>query len=145
MFYDINFQGMGPMGSLKTPYIRDGNTVVYECNGKEGSIAFNGYFYIEDGPPENPKPWQSSEDWLPKKVCMTITRREDDADGKVLQSCVYLVEIYKKEMYESTNEKSYIEEEGIQVEVCFFPTNRMKIWFRVLEILEEKGPDEFEV
>jgi hypothetical protein len=49
-----------------------------------------------------------------------------------------VVEIYKKEMYESTNEKSYIEE-GVELEVCFFPTNRMKIWFRVLEVIEEKA------
>ena len=150
MFYEIHFQGMG---YHRAPYVRDGESVIYECDGKEGTIAFDGYFYVENGPPPYELPaYRRYEEWLPKKAFMSMIRREKEpykkepVDGvtrvyyKEFEKCLYVIEIYKKEVYESTNQTSYIEDGdgGDLMEVCFFPTNRMKIWFRVLEVIEHR-------
>jgi uncharacterized protein YkvS len=140
-----------------TPYVRDGDTVVYDCDGKEGSIEFNGYYYVESGPPPYPedsdttlKPWEKPQrrsEWLPKKCLMSMTYREKEpykivSDKKEMCSYLYynelkkdcyIIEIYKMEKYESTDEISQIEDGDEMMDVCFFPTNKMKIWFRVLD------------
>lgn len=153
--YDIHFYTIRPE-DYRTPYVRDGETVVYECDGKEGSISFNGYFYVEKGPPPYPddhlKPWERPRrhsEWLPKKVAMSLTKRDKEPYKVVKKSstswqefhkeyekCFYVIEIYKMESYESTDEISQIEDFGEPLDVCFFPTNQMKIWFRVLEDIE---------
>lgn len=156
--YDIYFHTTSPE-EYRTPYVRgEHDTIVYECDGKEGTIAFNGYFYVENDPPPYPEdsnptmqPWERPRrhsEWLPKKVAMSLTHREKepykrDYDEekmctreyyKEYEKCFYIIEIYKKEVYESTDEISKIDDEdGEEMNVCFFPTNRMKIWFRVLE------------
>lgn len=142
----------------RMPYILDGDTVIYECDGKEGTIEFNGYFYVENSGPPYPedsdttiKPWEKPErysEWLPKKYMMSMTYKEKEPYKVVkdevkicsylyyneLQKDYYAIEIYKKEVYESTNEISEVEDEdGEMMKICFFPTNKMKIWFRVLQ------------
>ena len=157
MFYEIHFHGMNVED--RTPYVRDGETVEYVCDGKQGTIAFDGYFYVENGPPpynDSAPLYERYEEWLPKKAFMFVTYREKDpykteaVDGwthlyyREFEKYAYIIEIYKKEVYESTDEMSNIEDgdSGEMMDVCFFPTNRLKIWFRVLEVLEEKGADE---
>lgn len=138
-----------------TPYVRDGDTVVYECDGKEGSIEYDGYYYVENTPPPYEEDlslehWQRPRrysEWLPKKCFMSMTYKEDEPykvvkDQEKMCSYVYyneikkdcyIIEIYKKEEYESTDVISQIEDGDEMMDVCFFPTNKMKIWFRVLD------------
>ena len=131
--YYVQFHTASP-GDFSVPYVRHSDSVVYECDGKEGTIAFNGYYYVENGPPPYPEDSDGHirrrySEWLPKKVFMSLKPCD-----KHHKSVFYMIEVYKMEMYESTNEMSEIDdEEGEATKVCFFPTNRMKLWFRVLE------------
>jgi hypothetical protein len=156
--YDIYFY-TASSEDFRTPYVCDSDSVVYECDGKEGSLAFNGYYYVENGPPPYPedsdptlKPWEKPRrycEWLPKKVTMNMTLRETEPyktekieEGGIreyyneIKKEFYIIEIYKKEVYESTDVISEIEDDGEPMNVCFFPTNKMKIWFRVVEDLD---------
>jgi hypothetical protein len=55
---------------------------------------------------------------------------------KELESLQYIIEIYKKVIHENTDVISEIEDNNRDtMRVCFFPTNRQTIYFRVLEIL----------
>ena len=152
--YDINF-GAADNDEFRTPYVRDGESVVYDCDGKEGTIAFNGYFYVENGPPPYPEDSdrrRRNSEWLPKKAVMSLThrdkepyKREVDEVNKFMthifykeyKKAFYMIEIYKMEVYESTDEISQIDDDGELMDVCFFPTNQMKLWFRVLEDFNE--------
>jgi len=44
-------------------YIMDDKPIEYKCDGKEGSIYFNGYYYVEDGPPSHNTRYDK---WLPE-------------------------------------------------------------------------------
>lgn len=155
--YDIHFQTISHE-DFRVPYIRDKSSVVYTCDGKEGSIAFDGYYYVENHGPPYPedsdtslKPWEKPQrytEWLPKTAIMSMTLSEakpykvegSESEGwwreyyNELDKQLYKIEIYKKEVYESTDKISQIEDDdGEPMNVCFFPTNKMKIWFKVLE------------
>ena len=136
--YHVQFHTANP-GDFSSPYVRGGDSVVYECDGKEGTIAFNGYYYVENGPPpyhedDHKATRRRYSEWLPKKVFMSL-RRHDNQHEPVF----YKMEIYKMEVYESTNEISEIDDEdGETMKVCFFPTNRIKLWFRVLDDMNDK-------
>ena len=157
--YEIYFSTLS-RDEHRAPYVRGGDTVVYNCDGKEGTLEFNGYYYVENDPPPYPedadtskKPWEKPQrypEWLPKKVHMSMTYKEKEpyktkynalekstyAYYNELEKHQYIIEIYKKESYESTDEISEIEDEdGDTMRVCFFPTNKLKIWFRVIEDL----------
>lgn len=131
--YYVQFNTASP-GDFSVPYVRHSDSVVYECDGKDGTIAFNGYYYVENGPPPYPEDRggplkRRYSEWLPKKVFMSLKPCD-----KQHKSVFYMIEVYKMEVYESTNEMSEIDDEdGDAMKVCFFPTNRMKLWFRVLE------------
>jgi hypothetical protein len=52
-----------------------------------------------------------------------------------LENVRYVVEIYKKVIHENTDVISEIEDDDREkMNVCFFPTNRQTIYFRVIEI-----------
>jgi hypothetical protein len=54
---------------------------------------------------------------------------------KELECLQYIVEVYKKVIHENTDVISDIDDgDGENMKVCFFPTNRQTIYFRVLEI-----------
>ena len=101
-----------------------------EYNEKEGSIHFNGY-YVEDHAPPYPEveSWERHTRyniWLPRVVIMSVYK--DDYKE-------YTIEIYKRIIHESTDKISEIEEDGEPMRVCFFPTNRQTIYFRILSLL----------
>ena len=55
---------------------------------------------------------------------------------KEVESLQYTVEIYKKVIHENTDIISEIDDaDGEKANICFFPTNRQTIYFRVLEVL----------
>ena len=139
---------------MALPYIRDNKTVIYDCDGLKGSASFNGYFYVEDEEPSkeylNKEIWDRPmrySQWLPKKAILTVITKElerevvnleygyTDEYYKTLYETTYMIEIYKRDLHESTNEYGELEDEGVAV--CFFPTNRQTIYFRILETINK--------
>lgn len=134
----INFYDYEERTSRKTPYICNQEPIEYFCDGKEGYIHFDGYYYVENhGPPyleDEALGPRRYDVWLPQKLTMFVQLFEKET-YKELECLQYIVEIYKKVIHENTDVISDIEEgDGEKMKVCFFPTNRQTIYFRVLEI-----------
>jgi len=127
----------------------------YVCDGKEGFITFNGTYHVENHPPPYPEDetipkWERPRryaDYLPQKHFMCVKIREKqpcyiDLSGnlvrtsyKTLEDSMYMIEIYKKIIHESTDKYSMADIDGELTEVCFTPTNRQTVYFRVLETI----------
>jgi len=140
----------------RLPYIHE-EAIEYKCDGKEGYITFDGYYYVEDHAPPYPEDeklviWerpQRQPEWLPQILSMTVKLREKEhydivvnSQGwteykyKILEESAYIIEIYKREILESTDKYSSVDDgNGEDIEVCFFPTNKQTIYFKVLETL----------
>lgn len=133
------------------PYIREEKTVEYICDGKEGSICFDGYFYVEDHAPPYPEDagkerWECERrrDWLPKILRMGVSRKETEPykiEGNtsyfnIVVEHVYIIEVYKRVIHENTDTYSNVaEDDGEEMNVCFFPTDKQTLYFRILETL----------
>lgn len=150
---ELHFRSIGE-SPFKTPYIREEETVEYICDGKEGSICFNGYYYVEDHAPPYPEDeemnaWERPtryKNYLPQKLHLYMKRREKEPYKKevdekgwtrlyytIHEEHMYLIEIYKRVIHECTDQFSEIEDEGVPMKVCFFPTNIQTVYFRILE------------
>ncbi len=113
----------------RVPYVRE--LFRYECDGSGGMFEFNGYFYVEDHE-------------LPKKYELYHIKKETSETN---QYNTFLIEIYKREEIEDTSvytpTRKQLEERGEETTdddddwggICFFPTKRQVIYFRVIEIL----------
>ena len=113
-------------------YIMDDKPIEYKCDEKEGSIYFNGYYYVEDSPP--PYPDIRHDKWLPRTVTMGVGKEDPLNNYNILDYKEYVIEIYKRVIHESTDIISEIEDDGERMSVCFFPTNKQTIYFRVLSL-----------
>ena len=152
---EIYFRSIGET-PFRTPYIRDEETVEYICDGNEGTICFDGYYYVEDHAPPYPeddemKSWERPtrySEYLPQKLHLYMKRREkepykQEVDEKgistsyytIIEEYMYLIEIYKRVIHELTDKYTEIEEDGMPMKVCFFSTNKQTIYFRILETL----------
>lgn len=139
----------------RTPYVVNEESVKYTCDGTEGVIFFDGYYYVEDHAPPYPedealpeweRPCRRSE-YLPQTMELYVKIRETEpykeehlstftrVHYKVLEEHWYKIEIYKRVKQESTDRMSEIEEDGEPMSVCFFPTNKQFLYFKVLEVL----------
>jgi len=109
-----------------TPYIR--TLFSYDINEKHGTIEYNGYFYIEDNK-------------FPSEYMMCINKREDmpyKIEGntryyKHAMSYLYKIRIYRRVVIENTNVYSGEED---NMRVCFFQTNRERLYFDVIEAVD---------
>jgi hypothetical protein len=142
----VNFYGTEKEKHQPTPYICGQEPIEYFCDGKMGHIHFNGYYYVEDhAPPYLEDRPRRHDTWLPQKLIMFMQLVEkepykvevvDNATRsyyKDLENHQYIVEIYKRVIHEKTDVISTVEDEdGDEMNVCFFPTNRQTIYFRVL-------------
>ena len=148
----INFHEYEIGMRRRVPYICGQEPIEYFCDGKEGYIHFDGYYYVENHAP----PYLEDEGfgrrrydvWLPQKLVMFVQLFEKEAykveivDNmttriyyKELECLQYIVEVYKKVIHENTDVTSDIEDaDGEKMNICFFQTNRQTIYFRVLEI-----------
>lgn len=108
---------------------------LYAYDLSEGMIEYNGYFY-------------RSEERMPLTGHINIGKQEEKPymveNGryyyKYVFSYVAEIEVYRYEEMEDTSQYSEIEEDdGEVMNVCFFPTARQKIWFRILGE-EKEGP-----
>lgn len=141
---------------IPLPYIRGQEPIAYVCDGSEGSIRFNGYYYVENTPPPYPEDetlpsWERPrrhDTYLPKTLMMYTKLRETEPykieeneertcttrHYATIEEHLYKIEIYRKEIHECTDEISEIEDDdGSPMRVCFFPTNEQTIYFRILE------------
>ena len=147
----INFYAYEERTSRQTPYICNQEPIEYFCDGKEGYIHFDGYYYVENHAPpyleDDAFEPRRYDVWLPQKLTMFAQLFEKEpykvevVDNvttccyKELECLQYIVEIYKKVIHENTDVISEIEyDEREKMNVCFFPTNRQTIYFRVIEI-----------
>jgi hypothetical protein len=148
--HDLTFMNCG-----RPPHIRE--LVSYACDGSEGIIEFDGYYYINDSSDSCYSTCKS----LPAKEILHVVSYSDnppqvryemqpsllpDADGtrplvqvmhtkyEIIDDNFYLIEIYKRETIRCTNQISTIEDDdGEEMNVCFFPTDLQRLYFRVIE------------
>ena len=115
----------------RNPYII--RLIDYTISDKEGSIAFDGYYYVLD-------------EEFPIRTFYNTTLREEKPyeeeitnEGHItkyrnLEDTYYEIEIYDRQKLEDTSRISEIEDEdGSPMRVCFFPTHKQKILFRVIK------------
>ena len=148
----INFYGYEKNTHKQIPYICRQEPIDYFCDGKYGYIHFDGYYYVENhGPPylgEEALGQRRYNAWLPQTLRMFSQLFEkypykvDVVDNvtksyyKEIESIQYIIKIYRKDIHENTDVVSEIDGgDGENMKICFFPTNRQTIYFRVLEIL----------
>lgn len=152
---NITFYGDEKGTHKQTPYLCNQEPIEYSCDGKEGYIKFDGYYYVENHAPpyiedeaieilDRPRRYNEC---LPQKLTMFVKLCEKEpykvetfdnitkSYYREVENLQYIVEIYKKEIHENTDVISDFEDgDGETTKVCFFPTNRQTIYFRVLEI-----------
>ena len=127
------------------PHINENYSFEYSCDGKEGSIEFDGYFNVEDEAPPYPEDYElTNSNWLPKKLIMLFERLENKpylveggtSHHKTIEKYTYLIEVYKRVKHESTNKYDNVtDDDGEKMSICYFPSDRQTIYFRVLEKL----------
>jgi len=97
------------------------------------------------------QPWERPSRYsrhLPMQLRMVMQRREKEPARRevmpeggtryhynVLETHDCIIEVYKRITHESTNRVSEIEDDdGEPMSVCFFPTNRQTLYFRIVEV-----------
>lgn len=110
----------------RVPYIRE--LFRYECDGSGGVFEFNGYFYVEDHE-------------LPKTYELYHTKTENT---EIVQHNEFIIEIYRREEIADTSvytpTRKELEARGEETTdeddewggICFFPTKRQILYFRVI-------------
>lgn len=149
--HQVHFYGTETSTHQPIPYICRQEPIEYFCDGKEGYIHFDGYYYVENHAPS--APYIDTLDtstkyttWLPQKLRMFTQMCEKEpykvevidtmvnSYYKEIETQSYMVEIYKKIIHENTDVISEIaDDDGNNMNVTFFPTNRQTIYFRVIE------------
>lgn len=132
----------------RAPYIVNRDSTEYTCDGKEGSITFDGYYYVEDrAPQEDHASTEGGTQYLPQTLYLFMNLCEKEpyktevstmgfttSHYRTIEEHAYIIEVYKRVMHESTDRISNIEDsDGEDMKVCFFPTNKQTIYFRVLD------------
>lgn len=103
------------------PFLRKVFALTFD--GSDGMIEFDGHYYVGD--PESPCHGRS----LPTMEFLLVKKEGEESD-----SDMYVVEILRREKLACTDVSSEVEEEGgYTMNVCFFPTDRQRLYFRVLE------------
>ncbi len=103
----------------------------YENNGTEGILEFDGYYYVNDSElePNQSVSYQRYQHSLPQELQMLVCK-------DCLLISAYEIEIYKREKIENTDKFSIVNEpDGSEMSVCFFPTDRQRIYFKVLDTM----------
>jgi len=96
-----------------------------------GTLEFDGHWYA----------LQNGRISLPMRATLSATRYEDydgspipdggEVELRQLERHYLVIDIHRHEFFEDTS--TYSTEPGEDFGICFFPTNRQKIWFTVLE------------
>jgi hypothetical protein len=100
----------------------------------EGVLTFDGYYYIDDS--ELPKKLMMSYRNYDKKLCgecMQTWRR-----GDCMEALDADIEIYRREKLKETSVSwPDVDEDGEEMNICLFPTDIQKIYFKVLNIIKD--------
>ena len=113
--------------SWRVPYIE--NLMDFVCDGSGGSITFDGYYYVEDVCDDRP------HHALPQRLMMDYYFYDE---GKKTEA-FYEIEVYKRDFIKNTSTISEdLEEDGSVMKVCFFPTHKQTVYFRVLSTYASK-------
>lgn len=143
-FYNINDE------TRCVPYLGEDPEIT--CDGSEGTILFDGYYYVDDhGPTEEEltlPAWERPQKYgrhLPQTLDMyvEIYKKEPykveklESGGtryhyETVKKYAHHVEIYKRVIHECTDQISKIVEDGEEMDICFFPTNLQTLYFRIL-------------
>lgn len=105
----------------------------YKIDGNEGTLEFDGYYYVNDSEEAAAKAAAAYDrvysHTLPQEVQMIICK-------DYILTHAYEIEIYKREKIENTDKFSIVDEpDGSEMSVCFFPTDRQRIYFKILDIM----------
>jgi hypothetical protein len=94
---------------------------VYSYTEEDGEfcIEFDGYLY-------------ATEDQFPVRCIASIIQEDSKESPKSMHA---IVRIDRRETVQNTSVYSEMDDFGESMKVCFFPTHRQKIWFRILEDL----------
>ena len=107
----ITFYGYEKDTYKQTPYICRQEPIEYFCDGKDGYIHFDGYYYVENHAPpylERGDRPERYDTWLPQTLVMFAQLHEKDpyktevVDNtsiyyyKEIENFQYIIEIYKK-------------------------------------------------
>lgn len=142
--YDIEF-----IANHQYPHMME----VYDfaCDGERGEVEFDGYYTAHDvsecEPPEYSMPKESyllvkkyreggPRIWMePSDVSGYVTRHTEFCRD----SYIYRVLIERRVKLQNTNSWSEdVDDDGRVYTVCYFPTDRQRLWFRVLETISAK-------
>jgi hypothetical protein len=135
--------------TMLTPYIQE--LISYDLSGTEGCIHFNGYYYVINAEEHDPLYYRDPSSILPQKMYMLFKKhskepcRIEDVSGgwkraryEMEEERFYYIECHKKVELENTSVYGpVLEENGVILNVCFFPTARQRLYFRVLKVLED--------
>lgn len=115
----------------RNPYII--RLIDYTVSDKEGSIVFDGYYYVLDE--EFPiRTFYNTTLHEEKPYEEETTDEGTIAKYRNLEDTYYEIEFYDRQKLENTSKISEIEDEdGSPMRVCFFPTHKQKIQFRVIK------------
>ncbi len=136
------------------PYIKDLFNYSIDLTLNEGTIEFDGYYYVHDEMPE--KEWERQySEVLPTRLLMDVIVMDanvkpiPDKPGSYRQETImanqYYIEVYKREYIKNTNVISTIDDDGDEMRVCFFPTDHQRLHFRILKEVKSAAevPDSF--
>ncbi len=113
----------------------------YEVEGSEGMIEFDGHYYVSD-------------EEFPTKLLMSFSLKEkegftkEDHPGSIFYNIIrkddLLIEVHRREKIECTDKISkIIDQGGEEMDVCFFPTDRQKIYFHIKGPLGDKEAEDW--
>ncbi len=97
------------------PYV----LTVYSYTEHDGNycIEFDGYLY-------------ATEEDFPVTCIAAIVQTDSTQPHTSMHA---LIEISRRELITNTSRYSEHEEDGHEMKICFFPTHRQRIWFRIIE------------
>lgn len=133
----VDFNPSNKADTWPTLFINRDYPTQYTCDGVNGIFTFNGYYNVENHPPPYPedeglqiyeRPYRYLT-YLPKLFDMYVKTTDEEH--------YYRVEIFKKEIHKNTDKYSIIEsDDGSEMQVCFFPTDKQTLHFKILETLK---------
>lgn len=111
----------------RRPHIKELISLSIDPITLEGVVHFDGYYYVDDAE-------------LPKQQMMSY--RHYACEGETRTACLEAldaeVEIYRREKVKDTStfwmEK---DEDGSEMNICLFPTDLQKMYFKVLKIIKD--------
>lgn len=130
----------------RRPFIKELFNYSIDTTLNEGTIEFDGYYYIND-PSDEKNDWDSqNNDDLPTQLLMNVFICETEPTYKQVAHNCFHIEVYKRFIIQNTDVISKeIDEDGEEMNICFFPTNRQRLHFKILKYVNsaEDIPESF--